>query len=374
MVTMKEIARMAQVSQQAVSAALNGTGRSRVSERTRERILRIARETHYMPNAASRILRGCKSSLIGFFHQDPYFGVYPDIVREFSGQLRQAGYDLLSSSADLRTNEDEIQYAISAMECRRVDAVAVMCESPFPFPDFFHVPHVLIRTKDLFDISIDSGAGARMAVEHLFSHGRRRIAYLNSSPRPKHSRVLAWKDEMKQAGLYDPALNLSVSALDGAGERLVRELIRIRADGVVTHNDQIAAKLIVLLNDAGVRVPDDIAVIGYNGQFFCDFCRVPLATVLQPARQLACQAAKLLLERMESGTVNAPPAGILLKPELRPSASCGCAAPRPDPLDPVNTYNLLDSRDGFTAGGRKNGSPIMKRSSNGINISKQETI
>ena len=355
MVTMKEIARMAQVSQQAVSAALSGTGHSRVSARTREKILRIARETHYVPDAASRTLRGCKSKLIGYFHRESYFGVYPDINREFYGQLQQAGYDLLSTSVRLRQDGDEIRDAVSAMECRRVDAVAVMRESAFPFPDFFHVPHVLMRTKNFFDVSIDSDAGARMAVRHLFSHGRRRIAYLTSSPRPQHTRVLAWEDEMKEAGYYDPALNLSVSALDGAGGDLVRALRRIRADGVVTHNDQIAAKLIVLLTDAGVRVPDDIAVIGYNGEVFCDFCRIPLATVLQPARQLACEAARLLLARIESGTVNAPPEGILLKPELRPSVSCGCPAPQADPLNPVNAYHLLKSRDGFSVASETTG-------------------
>ena len=354
MVTMKDIARMAQVSQQAVSAALSGTGHSRVSARTRERILQIARETHYVPNAASRILKGCKSNLIGFFHQDPYFGVAPDVVREFTGQLQQAGYDLLSSSAYLRKSDDETRDAVSAMECRCVDAIAVLSESAFPFPDFFHIPHVLMRTKDFFDVSIDSGAGARIALRHLFSHGRRRVAYLTPSPRPLHPRVLAWEDEMKQAGFYDPALNLSVSSLGGA-DGVVRELHRIKADGVVAHNDQIAAKLIVLLNNAGVRVPDDIAVIGYDGQVFCDFCRVPLATVLQPARQLAREAAKLLLDRIASGTVNAPPAGILLMPELRPSVSCGCAAPESDPLNPINTYHLLNSGDGFSVASKTTG-------------------
>ena len=355
MVTMKEIARMAQVSQQAVSAALSGTGRSRVSERTREKILRIARETHYVPNAVSRILKGCRSSLIGFFHREPYFGIAPDIVREFSGQLQESGYDLLSSSACFQETDEEIRYAVTAMEGRGADAVAVMHETPFPFPDFFHVPHVLIRTENHFDVSIDPGAGARMAVKHLFSHGRRRIAYLTAAPRARHPRVLAWKDEMKQAGLYDPALCISVAALGGADGNLVRELRRIKADAVAAHNDQIAAKLIVLLSEAGMRVPDDIAVIGYDGQVFCDFCRVPLATVLQPARQLAREAAKLLLDRIASGTVNAPPAGILLTPELRPSASCGCTAPQSDPLNPVNTYYLLNSRDGFSVATRTTG-------------------
>jgi len=355
MVTMKDIARMAQVSQQAVSAALNGTGRSRVSAHTRERILQIARETHYVPNAASRILKGGKSSLIGFLLRDPYFGVAPDVIREFSGQMQQAGYDLLSTPARFREDVNEIRDAVSAMECRRVDAVAIMRGLVFPFPDFFHVPHVLMRTQSCFDVSIDSDAGARMAVRHLFSHGRRRIAYLTSAPRAQHPRVLAWEDEMKQAGLYDPALNLSVSELGGADGGLVRELRRIKADGVAAHNDQIAAKLIVLLNSAGIRVPDDIAIIGYDGQVFCDFCRVPLATVVQPARQLAREAAKLLLERIASGSVNAPPSGIMLTPELRPSVSCGCTAPQADPLDPINTYHLLNSRDGFSVASQTTG-------------------
>jgi hypothetical protein len=96
------------------------------------------------------------------------------------------------------------------------------------------------------------------------------------------------------------------------------------------------------LRQHGVNVPDDIAIIGFDGSSFADFCPVSLTTVVQPIRQQADAVTELLLARVENGEVRFSPAGISIAPLLYRGASCGCAARTADKLYRINSPNTLE--------------------------------
>ncbi|MBE6356826.1 MAG: LacI family transcriptional regulator [Lentisphaerae bacterium] len=361
MVTMKEIARLANVSQQAVSAALSGTDfslvgdlsgatRSRVSEKTRKKILKIAAELNYVPSTASRMLKGGSSNTIGIFRQAPFYGIEPLLARELSARLAQCGYDTLDSNRlamlddssrgrKKRMSESSADKIVRMMESKGVAGIIVFPGSNMVVPQKFRVPRLFLRTPENFDIHVDYDYGGRIAVKHLYGHGRRRIAFFSYYESKCHGRMTAWENFLKEAGIYDPELLITGAKIaeNGGLPELVRKL---KIDAIAVQNDLFAARLIRECLDAGIRVPDDVAMIGYDGLSVCELAAVPIATMVQPVCEIARKSVELLKERIDNKIVDAEFANILFKPKLHCSASCGCPAA---PMQKLDLFNEASS-------------------------------
>jgi len=136
--------------------------------------------------------------------------------------------------------------------------------------------------------------------------------------------------------------NLGSASIPIPPRTLLREIKRLKVTAVHTHNDSIAAKLMKALLQRGVGVPDDIAVVGFDGSSFAEFCPIPLTTVVQPIRKQAEAITELLFERIGKAEIRAPAANILILPLLYRGGSCGCPARTVDKLYRINSPNTLE--------------------------------
>lgn len=345
-VRMVDIARKVGVSRQAVSAVLNHPESCRISSKVQEEIRRIAAELGYIPNVAAKLLKGAASGTVGVIDSSLEFGSTTSFFQEILADLQKANMDPIVQG--FSNDRETIKELIHKLEMRGVDGIILNTISPEMAMPHLHVPSVFLSRSIFFDcdVATDYITGGKMAVEHLYAHGRRKIALLavqSHSYSFSHSRYTGWKNACTELGLpcgddllfYGEKFNYDFDIL-------VRKLVTMKVDAVFCHNDQIAGKLIYELTARNVTVPDDIAVIGFDGMSFCDFCKVPLATVIQPLRKKAQLGVELLLDRIRNNIVNAPLAGIFIEPILLPSRSCGCPERRETRFDKLNNFQTIE--------------------------------
>lgn len=347
MVTMNDIAKKAGVTRQAVSSVLNDPENSRVSAVMKEKIFRLVREMNYIPNTAAKILKGGSSGSIGLLGQVSSFGVQASRISELGKQLRKYNYDMLLNDCPFGDGSDEeLVNGIRTLEMKGIDGIIIFSSRGKWFDGYRpNVPFLLYSHDNLegYDIGVDDELGGYMAARHLLEHGHRNIAYLCIRTYQLNSaRRLGWQRACEEAGCYNPEHCLVTADWNGETAPLVDELKKKKITAVFAFNDHLAGRFMSMLFSHGLRVPEDIALIGYDGQSFCDFCRTPLATIVQPVRKQAELGIEMLLERMKSGSMPPEPEYRNVEPFLYCSASCGCHSSALDRLYTLNTYSTLE--------------------------------
>ncbi|MFB7883560.1 LacI family DNA-binding transcriptional regulator [Microbacterium sp. NPDC056057] len=329
-VGIRDVAERAGVSISTVSNALNRP--HMVSERLVDRVRSAADQLGYVPLQAAQQLRAGRSGLLGMTViniANPFFG---DMVAGAEDAASAAGMRVLvgNSSDDVGKERDHLEL----FERVQVEGALV---SPFgPLEPWLQrlrgrgIPVVLVDaiddTGELPSVSFDDVAGGRLAAEHLLSTGRRRLAFVGA------------REEVRQVRERLQGARLAVAAHPGAtlepiwterttselgvafGEQVAARSPADRPDGIVTSNDHLAIGLVHGLISRGVRVPDDVAVVGYDDIEFAAIAGVPLTSVRQPAREMGRTAAELLLARI-GGTAGADLGNVVYRPELIVRAS-----------------------------------------------------
>lgn len=170
-------------------------------------------------------------------------------------------------------------------------------------------------------VGIDNLRAGYLLARHLLDQGRRRIAFLArpASAPTVDRRISGYREAMSDAGL--PLQVNSVHLGDPREPTFVRGLLESKPDAVICANDITAALLLQTLGGLAVRVPDDVAVVGFDDVKYAKLLHVPLTTMRQPCRELGTVAARALLERMTYPDL--PPRTILLEPQLVVRKSCG---------------------------------------------------
>ena len=343
---MKDIAKIAGVSRQAVAAALNDKGTSKVSEKTRQRVRSIAEKVNYVPNKNAKCLRGGSSNTIGIFG-NPYVSVLEQsMFYELSVELSRYGYSLTTSyGLGERASEQSIRNLLSY----GVDGIIVMSrDNPMRKIEFDNVPYVFSPSAeaDGFDVVVDHAAGTQEAMKALIATGRKSTVFLTSTfmggfyQEPSRQKYKGIVEALKEIGVT-PTI-LTVEDYDGEGSVIVKQLRQIAPDILFCINDYFAGRMVPLLLAAGIRVPDDMMVVGYDGLSICDMCAVPLSTVVQPLKKRAEIIVKLLLERIKGGNQPQEPAGIRLPSYFYPSASCGFTNDKTQKLPLFNSFSMLE--------------------------------
>lgn len=327
-VTMNDIARTAGVSRQAVAAALNPKGTSKVSEKMRSRILHIAKLLNYIPNQAARHLKGVANHTIGVYGAPYAYVEEQTYFNELSQAFDRHGYNLITSYG---INKEAAERAVRDLLGKGIDGLIIttaynpLAESGLRtlIPSVF-CPPARIENADIF---IDHAAGTFLAAEHLLEQGCRKGVYLSSFhnksifSNPGKEKFNGLKKAFELHG--KPLSALTVEECSGKAEEIIRRLKKLAPDVVFCCNDYFAGRLISALLDHGVRVPEEIKVVGYDGLALCDLCAVPLATVIQPIRKKAELTVELMLKRIEAGDSDSEPAMTAVEPYFYPSASCG---------------------------------------------------
>jgi DNA-binding LacI/PurR family transcriptional regulator len=344
--TMKDIAKIAGISQQAVAAALSDKGTSKVSEETRQRVRSIAEKLHYVPNKMAKRLRGGTSNTIGIYG-NPFASVLEQcLFHEISLELSRHGYNMTISYSFA---EQPSEQAIRNLLSDGVDGIIVTAiENPMPQFNLDSVPYVFTPDAggESFDVVVDHAAGTREAMRTLISAGRKSAVFLTPTflggiyQEPNRQKYQGIVDGLKEIGMAPSILTLE--EYGGDSTVIVKRLRQLAPDILFCSNDYFAGRMVSLLMEAGIRVPDDMMVVGYDGLSICDICAVPLSTIVQPLKKRAENAIKILFERIKEGNRSPKPAGIRLPSSFYPSASCGFSCEKIQKLPLNNSFSMLN--------------------------------
>ncbi|MFE4543479.1 LacI family DNA-binding transcriptional regulator [Arthrobacter sp. NPDC056727] len=305
-VTLREVAEAAGVSTATVSLVINKKKNARIAEETRQRVNDAIRQLGYRPNAMAQTLVSGTSKFIGLVADGvattPFAG---QIIHGAQDEAWKHGYALLIANTE--GNQDLEKDAIAMMleykvrgilystwfhrstavpeTLREADFVLVNCFSPEPGAARAVVP--------------DEEQGGRSATEILLRSGHRRIAFINATtPAPaRDGRLFGYTEALKAAGIpFDPHLVMEAYPDQEGGYGATEELLKRDVTAVYCYNDRMAMGLYDGLREAGLSIPDDIAVVGFDNQeVIAAHLRPPLSTVSLPHYELGAAGVRMLL-------------------------------------------------------------------------------
>jgi LacI family transcriptional regulator len=324
---MKDIARDLGVSVITISKVLRN--HPDVGDETRERVLARVKELDYRPNLAARSLVTGRTYLVGLVVPDLLHPFFAEIAKSLSETLRGSGYYLIVSSSeeDPEIEEQEINQLLA----RRLDTLIIAsCRSTVDL--FFRIekqktPYVLIDRilpgLAANFIGVDDEAVGRLATKHLIEIGCKKIAHIRGPETSTGIRRLeGYKQALAHGGLklngdyIIPERKGDVETKQRGAEAMRQLLsLRPRPDAVFCFNDPLAMGVMNYALDQGIRIPEDIAVIGCGNLHYDDSLRVPLSSIDQHSRQIGEEAARVALAILNSKTPPKPQT-VVLQPEL----------------------------------------------------------
>lgn len=314
--TMGDVARAAGVSRPLVSIVMRDAPGA--SDATRERILRIAAEMGYVPDARARKLRQNSSRLIGisFELQQPFHG---DMVEQVYIAAAESGYDVALSAVSPSRDEPT---AVESLIRERCDALIVLgmkahADDLRRFADRVPMVSVARRLKAPFlgIVRGDDKAGLRMAVEYLAGLGHARIAHIDGADAPGSAdRRASYRRTMQRLGLGEYVDVIAGGLTEADGARGTRELLTRSTPptAVIAFNDRCATGALDYAARTGLLVPDDLSIMGYDDSRLARIPHVQMTTVSQDARELARAAVDLALEQLQGEA----PREIIVQPRL----------------------------------------------------------
>lgn len=332
-VNIADVAREAGVSAQTVSRALNNKGE--ISPDTRERVLATVERLGYRPNTLARGLVTQKTSTLGLVVPDIANPFFSEVARGAEDAAHDEGYSLLLCNA--MENPAREMEALRTLDAQSVDGI-ILCSSRLSDNDLTSMmgslPAVVLVNRNLPIGSmrcacIDDEAGAYGAVGHLLGSGRRTIAFL-AGPAASNSgrrRGLGYRRALAEAGLAaDPGLTLECAPDLEGGYEAARQMLAARpqTDALLCYNDLVAVGALQALTALGRRVPEEVAVIGFDDILLAALVMPPLTTLRSDRQRLGAEAVRLLVRALDGCAEGCE--DIMLQPELVVRASAPAAA------------------------------------------------
>jgi LacI family transcriptional regulator len=330
-VTIKQVARQVGVSTQTVSRVLND--RPDVAPETRQRVLACIEQLGYRPSALARSLIRQRSNTLGVVTAGLKYIGPSYTLSGITEQAEASGYSLLLKELPKFTT-DEVEPILNSLLSMQVDGIIWAVSEVGNNRDWLHdeaprlpVPILFLTTgpREGFSVvSADNYSGGRMATEHLLSLGRQQIGHV-AGPLAwweAHQRKVGWQDAMRGAGrdVSDVQItegNWSAASGECAFEELLAQYPTI--DAVFVGNDQMALSVLQVAHRRGISVPDDLAVVGFDGIAEAAYFWPSLTTVWPNPQKLGCMAVEEIIRMIEalrqSGAEPAPKT-IQLEPQL----------------------------------------------------------
>ena len=307
--TLKDVAKACGVSPMTVSKMLNGKGG--VSQETAKRIRKSIRQLKYTPNLVAKSLRVNKTRTIGVVTSDSSELLFPKMIKGIVDAASDEGYSVII--ANTNQNHERENEAIRVLLNKRIDGI--LLAAPFradadridEIRDFGIPVVLLLRSSDLSVdfVSSDNFRGGYDIVSYLIEKGYRDIRFLNL-PREHHNgeeRRVGHRQAMNEHGLdYDESAMAFARPIIEAGYSAMRELLKKGGSTgtFVCGCDVLAVGAIQASLDAGLRIPDDIRICGYDDIEMLDYLNVPLTTMRQQVYTMGQEGVRLLLKRMEN--------------------------------------------------------------------------
>ncbi len=301
-ITIKDVAKKSGVAIGTVSRVLNDGS---VSKKTKDKVLKAMEDLNYVPNDVARNIRTKKTGLIGLMLPNighPFFG---RVTYTIERELNKMGYKLLLCNSEFEENE-EINY-IEMLERSRVEGIIVMSHQEVDniLLDI-NIPIVTIDkyTKGIPCVASDNYKGGQIAAEQLIKSGRKNIAYIGGKPPVKslaRERLNGFLDYLNNINVgcfvYEKTLPLYQE------EQLVKKFVSKYGkhyDGIFTSSDMFAASLIYEFKNKGIKVPDDVSVIGFDGIQNTKFFNPILTTIKQNKQDIAKQTVNIMLNLIQN--------------------------------------------------------------------------
>lgn len=331
---LEDIARFAGVSRSTVSRVVNNS--PDVREETRQRVLKVIAEHNYTPNLVARSLVTQRTRVMGLYiphlvgdmFADPYF---PTLIQAITAYANEQEYDVMLWLRGQHLTSNHLHQRV--LDNRMADGLILAHTS---------------RTDHIFDMVIERGRpyvvngrpwrhadvtnyidsanrqGAQQAVMHLLRLGRQRIATITGplDINPGYDRLMGYRDVLQREEMpLDPLLEYVGDFREASGYVGMHRLMAAKPDAVFVASDQMALGVLRALRELGVRVPDDIAVVGFDDMPAAALVEPQLTTVRQPVKRLGYLAAEGLIGLIE-GKIT-PPYQVVLPTQLVIRDSCG---------------------------------------------------
>lgn len=311
--TLEAVAARAGVGRGTVSRVVNGS--PKVSPEAREAVQRAIEELGYVPNRAARTLVTRRTDTVALFVSEseervfgePYFA---GIIRGISAGLSDTGLQLLLAIAQSADDHERFERYLTGHHVDGVLMVSLHGGDPLPrHLEESGVPTVLggapVDAEPVSCVDADNHGGARQAVEHLAGLGRRRIATITGPQdmRVGVDRLAGYREALAAAGL--PELVVTGDFSEESGERGMRELLAREPglDAVFTASDPMAVGAMRVLKEHGRRIPEDVAIVGFDDSAYARHTDPPLTSVHQPLEAMGREMARLLVARIRGEPV-----------------------------------------------------------------------
>ncbi|WP_461105693.1 LacI family DNA-binding transcriptional regulator [Spirosoma koreense] len=325
--TIVDIARQLHLSNATVSRAL--TGHPHVNADTRRRVLELAEQLNYQRNQVAISLLTNQTHTIGIMVPEFISYFFPKVIIGAQEALAESGYNVVICHSN-ESYETEVTNA-RALLASRVDGLIVSHTKETRNFDHFQqfqrqgIPVVFFNRvcedMDVPKVVVDDYAGAFEAVEHLIQIGRRRIAHLaGPSTLPNsRNRLNGYRDALLKHGLpIEPDLVISYDLTLEKANIYVNHLLNLPnpPDALFAINDPTAIEALTVIKSRGLRVPDDVAVVGFSNDPLAALVEPGLTTVVQPVDEIGQQAARLLVEQLTGRDVDAVAKTVVLPTHL----------------------------------------------------------
>jgi DNA-binding LacI/PurR family transcriptional regulator len=310
--TSADVARLAGVSPATISLVLNGrASKVRISNETRDRVLSAAAQLGYTPNHAARSLRQRRTNIITFVLptlDNPYFS---DVVRAAQTAAQQHGYAVSVIPAKMKPGEF---HALSFLQGAAFDGIIVAGRENCTATELRQlaargVAVVVLQEHSpdpaIQSVSVDLEAGGYMATRHLIDLGHRRIAHVTErlhEPGTRRDRIDGYRRALEEAGLpFDSSLVLTAENTMAGGSKATEQLLDLaqRPTAAFMYNDQMAVGALHALRVHGLAVPDEFAVVGFDGVAIGQFTAPTLTTIDHPREELGRLAIEVLTSVLE---------------------------------------------------------------------------
>ncbi len=333
--TILDVAKRAGISVATVSRVLNHT--TVVTPETVARVQTAIDELKYVPRTAARNLATRKTNTLGLLLEDIHGDFFAPLLSGIENATREAGFDLLISTSGRPGPRKEFPRSLGE---HNTDGLLIFAdslgetelahchESGFPIVLIHQTPP---NSMDIPCVTVENKAASRKIVEHLIvEHGRRRIVFLKGPERHEDSywREMGYREAVEAHGIsLDPQLVVQGDFDRQVAAASVKNLLvaNLEIDAIFSGDDEAAVGVLAALQEAGRRVPEDIAVVGFDDQRLSAYLTPPLTTVRAPTEKVGYEAVQQLLKRVRTGQADRL---TLLPTEMIIRRSCGCQAAR----------------------------------------------
>lgn len=324
-ITLRDIAKEAGVSTTTISRALND--KPDVSPKTKDKILEIAKNLGYTPNLLAKSLRSRKSKTIGVILADISNPFFSAVAKGIEDAARKRNYSIILCNTDEKYEKEE--EAVRVLVEKRVDGLLITPVQK-EYKDILRIkeqkiPLVLVGrhfdTIKTNSVVSDDALGGFLATEYLIKKGHRKILYISG---PLHissatERLKGYKRALRECKIpFEEKLVRGYTAKMGEAYTLMRKILKKKLDftAVFTFSDFLALGVMKALREEKSKIPDDVAVVGYDDIEFASILEIPLTTVHMPKYRLGMEGVNMLIDDIEGKNSAKKLQKLTIKPEL----------------------------------------------------------